>query len=161
MYCFYNNANNSDSARKYGALYDWYAVNPVNPKKIAPTGWHVPSFAEWDTLQNSIMPYGTTNNIAKILAAKTDWLSFCNQTKNSPGCNLTTNNSSGFSALPSGCRDGFGEFLVQDTTCYWWSTSESDSAWARVRSLEAGGYDLRKYVAPKGQGNSVRLVSDN
>ena len=45
-YCWYNN----DIANKtpYGALYNWYAVN--NAHVLAPTGWRVPSNADWATL---------------------------------------------------------------------------------------------------------------
>lgn len=46
-YCFYNN----DASKKstYGALYNWYSVNTG---KLAPTGWHVPTDADWTTLEN-------------------------------------------------------------------------------------------------------------
>jgi hypothetical protein len=46
-YCLYNNTNNADSIRTFGALYNWYAVNTG---KLAPTGWHVATDAEWTTL---------------------------------------------------------------------------------------------------------------
>ena len=44
-YCWYNN----DIANKNpnGALYNWFAVNTG---KLAPTGWHVPTDAEWTIL---------------------------------------------------------------------------------------------------------------
>jgi len=45
-YCWYNN----DIANKtpYGALYNWYAVD--NAHGLAPTGWRVPSDADFTTL---------------------------------------------------------------------------------------------------------------
>jgi len=45
-YCWYNN---NDSAHRipYGALYNWHAVNT---SKLCPSGWHVPTNIEWDTL---------------------------------------------------------------------------------------------------------------
>ena len=54
-YCYYNNTTNADSIKKYGALYNWYAVDT---KKLAPAGWHVPTDAEWDTLQNYLIANG-------------------------------------------------------------------------------------------------------
>jgi len=39
--CYDNNPSNCDT---YGALYNWYAVNTG---KLCPSGWHVPSDAEW------------------------------------------------------------------------------------------------------------------
>jgi uncharacterized protein (TIGR02145 family) len=82
-YCFYNNTTNADSIKKYGALYNWYVVDSSNPKKLAPTGWHVPSDAEWNTLQDYLIANGynldgatTGNRIAKSMAARTDWNSY-------------------------------------------------------------------------------------
>lgn len=50
-YCWYNN----DIANKpnYGALYNWYAVNTGN---LCPTGWHVPTDAEWYAMENYVDP---------------------------------------------------------------------------------------------------------
>ena len=45
-WCYYN--NNSDTGKVYGKLYNWYAVNDL--RGLAPTGKHVPSVSEWDTL---------------------------------------------------------------------------------------------------------------
>src|SRR5215831_16955339 len=45
-WCWYN--NDSANGAIYGKLYNWYAVN--DPRGLAPTGWHIPSDAEWDTL---------------------------------------------------------------------------------------------------------------
>jgi hypothetical protein len=47
-YCFYDNTINADTINKYGALYNWYAVNTG---KLAPAGWHVPTDVEWTELE--------------------------------------------------------------------------------------------------------------
>src|SRR5665648_135982 len=44
-YCDYKNLSNNSAT--YGLLYNWYAVKTGD---LAPTGWHVPSDAEWTTL---------------------------------------------------------------------------------------------------------------
>jgi uncharacterized protein (TIGR02145 family) len=74
-YCYYNNTINSDSIKKFGALYNWYTVNTG---KLVPSGWHVPSYSEWTTLQNYLINAGynydgttSDNKIAKSLLAKT------------------------------------------------------------------------------------------
>jgi uncharacterized protein (TIGR02145 family) len=124
-YCWYlNDINNKN---KYGALYNWYTVNPENTKKLAPKGWHVPDTTEWKTLENYLIANGynwdvttTGNKIAKSLAAKTDW-----RTTTIPGtigCDLITNNKCGFSSLPGGCRNSDG-FSDQNYGDYWWSTT--------------------------------------
>jgi uncharacterized protein (TIGR02145 family) len=113
-YCYYNNMTDADSIKKYGALYNWYAIDT---KKLAPKGWHVPTNAEWDTLQNYLIANGynwdgttTGNKIAKSMAAQTDW-----KTDTNPGAtgnDLFKNNKSGFSALPGGWR-----FFIGFLTC--------------------------------------------
>jgi hypothetical protein len=45
-YCWYNNDETANK-NKYGALYNWFAVNT---NKLCPTGWHVPTDVEWATL---------------------------------------------------------------------------------------------------------------
>jgi uncharacterized protein (TIGR02145 family) len=166
-YCYYNNTTNADSIKKYGALYNWYIVSPENPKKIAPAGWHVPTLAEWDTLQYHLIANGYNwdntkidNKIAKSLAAKTDWLT--HSTIGTIGCNLTINNSTGFSALPGGCRDYGGGFGNYGSDGNWWSATESSSAYASSRNLVNEVDCLYRSIAYfKWWGFSIRLVRDN
>lgn len=47
-YCYYR--NDIVNITTFGMLYNWYAVN--DSRNIAPTGWHVPSDAEWSTLRS-------------------------------------------------------------------------------------------------------------
>jgi uncharacterized protein (TIGR02145 family)/uncharacterized repeat protein (TIGR02543 family) len=165
-YCYYNNTTNADSIKKFGALYNWYAVNTG---KLAPTGWHVPDTTEWNTLQNYLIANGynydgttDSNKIAKSLAAKTDW--FTSTTTGAIGNDLTINNSSGFSALPGGCRgyDGYGgTFVVQSRYGYWWSATESNASNACYRGLYYGYYVLYRDSNYKSCGFSVRLLRDN
>lgn len=75
-YCFFNNTSNPDSMKKFGALYNWYAVDT---KKLPPDGWHVPTANEWTVLEKFLISAGnnwdgsaTGNKIAKSLAAQTD-----------------------------------------------------------------------------------------
>jgi uncharacterized protein (TIGR02145 family) len=159
-YCFYNNTANADSIKKFGALYNWYAVDT---KKLAPAGWHVPTDAELNTLENYLSANGynwdgttTDNKTAKSLAAKADWVT--DTVSGSIGNDLTKNNKSGFSALPSGFRGtsfGFrGEFAG------FWSTTEYDTSNAYMGDLAYSlsgfsiGYDLKWF------GFSVRLLKD-
>jgi uncharacterized protein (TIGR02145 family) len=43
-YCFYESTTDPAMHIKYGALYNWYAVNTG---KLAPAGWQVPSTSDW------------------------------------------------------------------------------------------------------------------
>jgi uncharacterized protein (TIGR02145 family) len=165
-YCFCNNTTNSDSIKKYGALYNWYVVSPINTKRIAPAGWHVPSKAEWDTLQNYLIANGynwdnttTGNKIAKALAAKTDWQT--HTTAGTIGCVLTMNNRSGFSALVGGFRSYYdGRFDDQSHDSFWWSATESGASYAWESYLYFVNTYLGRHDSIKSFGFSVRLVKD-
>jgi uncharacterized protein (TIGR02145 family) len=161
-YCYYNNTTNGDSIEKYGALYNWHAVAT---NKLAPMGWHVPSDAEWNTLQTYLITNGanwdgttTGNKIAKSMATKTDWNTYTGT--GSIGKDLTINNRSGFSALPAGNRFS-GTFFDQGNFGGWWGATETDASTAWDRSLYYGYDYLRKTNDVKRYGLSVRLVKDN
>jgi uncharacterized protein (TIGR02145 family) len=163
-YCFYNNTNSTNSIKKYGILYNWYVVDPANPKKISPTGWHVPTDGEWDTLQNYLIMKGynwdgttTGNKIAKSMAAKTDWQTHA--TTGKIGCDLTKNNRSGFSALPGGIRYN-GTFTFQGGHGDWWSATAADASGAWNRYFHSELDYLGRGSFNKGSGFSVRLVKD-
>ena len=170
-YCFYNNTTNADSIKKYGAFYNWFVVNTG---KLAPAGWHVPSNADWDTLQNYLIAKGynwdgttTGNKIGKSMAAKTDWSNnYYNPIVGDVGVDLTKNNSTGFSALPCGSRGFTGEFAPQGYSVDWWSVtasqynaSDANNSWLLY---DSGSFFSATFVSDnnKNNGFSVRLVSD-
>ncbi len=136
---FYKNTTDAAAKKKWGALYDWSAVKTG---KLAPKGWHVPTNAEWDTLQNYLITHGynfdgTTsgNKIAKSLCAKTDWLKDSTDT-GAIGNDLSRNNASGFSALPAGWRFWSGnEFKDQNSNAYWWTSTTRDATYSYIREL--------------------------
>ena len=101
----------------YGRLYNWYAVNTG---KLCPTGWHVPTDAEWTTLETALGGLSVAGTALKVSSSNTPaW---------------DGNNSSGFSALPGGSRDyGNGDFDSPGSGGYWWSSSPYGAdAWNRV-----------------------------
>jgi uncharacterized protein (TIGR02145 family) len=175
-YCYYNNTTNTDSIKKFGALYNWYAVSPANLKKIAPAGWHVPSYAEWVTLMNYLIANGynwdgTTrgNKIAKSMASQTGGCKPSSKTKNGVIENDSTkNNRSGFSALPGGNRrvghGFFGQSIIEFSFLgaigSWWCAG--DDAYYGVRNgfLICGDAGFYLNYSSKSNGCSVRLVRD-
>jgi uncharacterized protein (TIGR02145 family) len=163
-YCYYNNTTNADSIKKFGALYNWYAVNTG---KLAPAGWHVPTEEDWDSLQDYLMANGynwnestTENKIAKSMAGKTDWQS--SVIEGAVGNDLSKNNKSGFSAVPGGARDpDFGGFYAHDSSGWWWSATNWGATCTWGRSLS---FDFEDFLRPfngKNCGFSVRLVRDS
>lgn len=165
-YCYFYNYHNGSVANvdKYGALYNWHAVNTG---KLAPSGWHVPTDAEWTVLENYLIANGynwdgttTDNKISKSLAlvTKTD----C-KTSSKPGdigCDLKNNNSSGFSALLGGFRYGNGLFNHIGINGSWWSATESSASLAYYRYLRYDSATLGRYDNYKTYGCSVRLLRD-
>jgi uncharacterized protein (TIGR02145 family) len=97
--CFWFN-DNKDTNTKYGAGYTWYVVDT---KKLSPAGWHIPDTTEWNVLLTYLIENGynydgttTENKVAKSLAAKTTWE--ISTTIGAIGCDLSSNNKSGFTA---------------------------------------------------------------
>lgn len=152
--CEYN--NDPYLGNKYGKLYNWYAVN--DSRKLAPAGWHIPTEAEWKELENYIESNpGISGSIAKALASQTEW-TYDNH-GGAVGNNITINNSSGFSALPTGyLHDGsFKNF--GNGTCFW-SADEYDQTTAWRRYLGYVYNNLGSYNFDKADGFSVRCVKD-
>jgi len=160
-YCYYNNTTNGDTINKFGALYNWYAINTG---KLAPAGWHVPSKDEWDTLQNYLIANGynwdlttTGNKIGKSMAAKTDW-STANSAVGIVGNNLSGNNKSGFTGLPAGQREGAGIFSLAGIIVNWWSTTNAGYAGAYYCYLYNLYENLYRNDMYNNWGFSVRLL---
>lgn len=163
-YCYHDN-DSAYNAEKYGALYNWHAVKTG---KLAPEGWHVPTRAEWETLQNYLIANGynwdeTTeyNKTGKSLAAKTDWDS--SNVEGEVGNNMSTNNSSGFLALPGGCREVNGGFNQnkKSRNCFWWSATSTTVPLLTYHchlKYNTGYFDWNQRL--HGKGFSVRLLRD-
>jgi uncharacterized protein (TIGR02145 family) len=98
---------NESNVVTYGRLYTWDAV--TDSRNLCPTGWHVPSDAEWTTLTYL---GGESAAGGKLKEAGTaHWLA--------PNTGAT--NESGFTALPGGIRDTDGDFAAIGWFCAFWS----------------------------------------
>ncbi len=107
-YRWYDNDINNKNI--YGALYNWYTVNTNN---LCPSGWHVPSEADWTTLIDYLGGQYIAGGKLKE-AGTTHW--------QSPNEGAT--NESGFTALPGGTCLEDGVFINIGTSGYWWSSTE-------------------------------------
>jgi uncharacterized protein (TIGR02145 family) len=164
--CYYNNWTFADNIKRYGALYNWYAVTTG---KLAPAGWHVPDSTEWNTLEKYLIDNGfnydstlTGNKVAKALAAQTDWPQ--STIPGAPGNNVSTNNRTGFSALPGGYRteNTVCKYLDLGMSGFWWSSTQGDTAHALSRRLTGLNNDpgFSIMLSAKTRGLSVRLLKD-
>jgi uncharacterized protein (TIGR02145 family) len=143
-YCWYNNDFvNKDT---YGALYNWYTIKTG---KLCPAGWHVPTNAEWDTL----LTYLGGESIAGDKLKETGTIHWT-----SP--NTAANNSSGFTALPAGCRTYTGLFKDIGGVSNWWSSAEIDTERAWFRSIHYYGSYVDFNVNYKNFSFSIRCVKD-
>jgi uncharacterized protein (TIGR02145 family) len=136
-WCYYENNNSNGSV--YGKLYNWYAVN--DPRGLAPTGWHIPTDAEWTALSNCLggesVAGGKMKSTGTLEASTGLWYD----------PNMSADNSSGFTGLPGGSRSwDLGGFDGIGYTGFFWSSSgvNTEGAWYRnlnynIGNLERGG----------------------
>jgi uncharacterized protein (TIGR02145 family) len=143
-YCWYN--NDIGNKNTYGALYNWYAVNT---SKLCPTGWHVPSDAEWTQLTNYLGGEGVAGGKIKETGT-THW--------ESPNTGAT--NESGFTALPAGIRGLDGTFHSIWRYSDWWSATVMASNAAFCRQISFSSYEVSSSGANKEAGFSVRCLKD-
>ena len=148
-WAYYNNdaANNA----KYGKLYNWYAVSKTTNgnKNVCPTGWHVPTDAEWSNLIDFLGGEKVAGGKMKEVGT-TSW--------NNPNTEAT--NSSLFSALSCGYREGNGNYEGNGLDCGWWCSTESDDDDAWKRGLDSGSGSAYRYDNDKIRGSSVRCLRD-
>jgi uncharacterized protein (TIGR02145 family) len=174
-YCYDNDINNCNI---YGGLYQWaemvqylngatniiswYPEPTGNVQGICPPGWHIPTDAEWKTLEmhlgmtpaeaDAIYWRGTHNEGGKLKeTGTTHW--------NSPNTGAT--NSSGFTALPGGHRNSSGSFSSLGHNGDWWSSSEGSGTHAWYRNLYYSGDQVYRLDNDnKTNGFSVRCIKD-
>ena len=149
-YYNYNNTSDSTFIYTYGRLYNWYAVNTG---KLAPKGWHVPSFAEWTTLTTFLGGESISGDKLKEIGT-THW-------RDSPLLMNIPTNESGFTALPAGGFFADGGYSADLSLAgHWWSITE-------INTNEAYELVMDNYASfallendPKYNAYSVRCVKD-
>jgi uncharacterized protein (TIGR02145 family) len=146
-WCYY--ANTTPNGTIYGKLYNWYAVN--DPRGLAPSGYHIPTEAEWTSLATCLGGEAIAGGKMKSTGT-TLW--------QSPNTGAT--NSSGFMGLPAGAHTNFAPLYfedINDGTSFWSSTQESTTdAWSR--SLYYTETSLINETYWKHFGLSVRCIKD-
>ena len=161
-YCYNNDTNNCNI---YGGLYQWNEmmqyVYTEGTQGICPPGWHIPTDAEWKTLEmhlgmtpaeaDAIYWRGTHNEGGKLKeTGTTHW--------DSPNTGAT--NSSGFTALPGGYCEIDGSFYYLGYHGYWWSSSELSGTIAWDRYLYYDNGQVYRYNYYKTTGFSVRCLKN-
>jgi uncharacterized protein (TIGR02145 family) len=128
----------------YGVLYNWPAA-----LNACPEGWHLPTDNEWTVLTDYLGGSSVAGGKMKTTGT-THW--------QSPNTGAT--NSSGFSGLPGGYRNGNGNFYSLGSYGYWWSSTEGSSTDAWYRTLSYDNASAYRNSYNKERGRSVRCVRD-
>lgn len=165
-YCYRPN-DNEITVTMYGYLYNWGAVMHVKDaamdtvQGICPTGWHVPTVAEWSELTKYVQnksDYHCGDNadyIAKALSSTRGWNLSTHAC--APGNSPSENNAAGFSALPAGSWSGVCSNFSKDA--YLWSATELDGNKAYILHFNYGEAELQDlYPGSKANGFSVRCL---
>ena len=192
-WCYYENdaeygnrfGMSSKATRAYGKLYNWFAVK--DRRGLAPPGWHVASFSEWDKLTihlggvevadyELMIPLGSNGAEDRPSAQPSARCSASGRSRR--GSTVSQNprlreggtNSTGFTALPAGIRSSSGAFSSYGSYGYWWSSTEykqwplpmTVASWYRhMTFFESQRTDLDFMTSPVlawGNGMAVRLV---
>ncbi len=153
-YCYGDNIANCDSTNNPnypdGGLYQWGQAMcgsiVAGAQGICPSGWHIPTDAEWCVLEQVVDP--------TIVCDVTGWRGTNGGTK------LKPNGASGFEGNLAGMRQATnGEFDYRANDARIWSSVESGGdAWYRY--LYSPNATVGRYVVNKENGFSVRCLKD-
>ena len=153
-YCWYKNDPDYNKPL-YGTLYNWYTASSPN---ICPTGWHLPTDAEYNALEITL---GLPQTDVDIWGWRgTDHGS---KMKSTTGWNSGENgtNTSGFTALPGGYRFySDGTYQGQNTYVYFWTATQHDEDRGWYRLLEGSKTTVYKASGDKRAGKAIRCIKD-
>ena len=138
-YRYYNNSSTNKSV-----LYNYYVA--INPKNVAPVGWHVATDPEWGRLIKYLG--GTVPAGGKMKVPVGNWTL----------PNYGATNSSGFNALSTGTCSSSGIFSGMGLDACWWSTNTTEYSYFYATNantyLDILGSEVRA-------GRAIRVVKDH
>ena len=129
--------NDPANCSKYGRLYDWKTA-----KTVCPSGWHLPSDAEWSALISYVENDKGCSNCAGKYLKTTDW---------------GGTNDYSFSALQGGCN-WVGLFAAPPGG-FWWTATETNASSAYMRYMGTGS-NVESKTNDKAWLYSVRCLQD-
>ncbi len=173
---YYDDNINFRNVPLYGYLYNWPAVmhgastssaNPSGVQGICPTGWHVPSSAEWTQLVDYLASEGfqcgsNSTSVSKSMASMNGWNS--SSTTCSVGNDPSMNNASGFTAVAGGYNIGSSICSsIEDMAYFWTCTSLYGPVLNNFVYQRSISYDSAEFSSGNGMKNwelSVRCIRD-
>jgi len=171
---------------RYGRLYDWAtAINlfsscnssscagqiSANHRGICPSGWHIPSDADWNVLMKFINPSCSDNfpcdGVGTKLKSESGWDDYYEYDDGIKSDAISGNGTDKFrfSALPGGDRQPMsgpypGTFSGVGNSSNWWKTSEHNTDYACYQGMNSSNHEVFMSCGPKGTLKSVRCVKD-
>lgn len=153
--CYY--LNDEIHLNTSGRLYNWHAISDA--RGLCPAGWHIPTDLEWVELEvflgmdelEAINSTSWRGSIADSLKSK--------PTETPPWDGI---NSTGFSAIRGGWRDGHngcGFYEMPNETFFWSSTLASSNS-AFLRRLRSGYIQIERPPGLLRLGVSARCLKD-
>ncbi|HJX71139.1 MAG TPA: FISUMP domain-containing protein [Bacteroidales bacterium] len=144
----------------HGGLYLWDEMMSYNPsdssnpgkvRGICPSGWHLPTEAEWDQMDTFIAESGNLGMEGTVMKSTHGWNNDGNGT-----------DIYGFAGLPSGKLNPppGGGFYTTGYYGFYWTATESNASFARSRYLQYMSPAIYHTGDEKGNGYSVRCVMD-
>ena len=150
-------ANSIDSCASWGRLYDWTGAAGLQPAfadsllppsgtvlqltGVCPSGWHLPSQAEWSTLLMTVSD--------SSLKSRTGWAK-----------NGNSGDAWGFRGLPAGNRDTSGAFSTVGLSGEFWTSTETSATQADATGLVYNSAQATTSASNKGNAYSVRCISN-
>lgn len=145
-YCYYDNDIGSYN-ETYGAIYNFYVIE--DGRGVCPSGWHVPTEAEWEELID--FAGGMDVAGAKLKEEGTEHWSTSNY----------ATDEFGFTALPGGSRiDHNGAFGSLGIWAYFWSSTVYSTNYAYYYGMGSGSYAVTKNYWYWTRGYSIRCIKD-
>lgn len=135
-------AKSSRNYSTYGVLYNWPAA-----VLLCPSGWHLPSDAEWDVLRQTT---GTEPGRKLKENGTVHWIS----------PNEGASNASGLTILPGGIRQEGHAFGSLGSAARFWSSTDCEDSIALGLSLDSGNDTVVMVYRRKSAGFSVRCVKN-
>ena len=136
--CYYR--NDTSLMNEFGEIYNWYVL--IDKRGIAPQGFHIPSYNEWNTLFQNL---GGIDLAGEILRTNTN-----------------QNNENSFNGLLGGSRNDLGAFIEADEYGHWWSSTSdpNDEKQAKCCYINKSYKNIYWGSFNKGNGYYVRCIKN-
>jgi uncharacterized protein (TIGR02145 family) len=154
-YCYNDaddNCTTNNPSKPDGGLYQWSEAMQYSTEEgargICPAGFHIPTDAEWHTLEKFLADSGQS-----CIGGRNG-----SQSCSSAGTKLLPGGSSRFEGNSGGFIDG-GSSGDRGALGYWWSSTQSGGS-AFNRAISASGASVYRLIDPITLAESVRCIQD-